>query len=153
MTSPKPFTLTSGAFDDGALIPRAATCDGADRSPALDWTGAPAGTQSLVLVVIDPDAHAFVHWVAFDLGGVPDGHLATGLEASATEPAQGRNDFGKRGYGGPCPPSGEHHYQFTLSALDRPLGISGTPSLSDVRAAMKGHVLAETKLTGTYRRS
>jgi Raf kinase inhibitor-like YbhB/YbcL family protein len=153
MTSPKPFTLTSAAFEDGALIPRAATCDGADRSPALDWTGAPAGTQSLVLVVIDPDAHDFVHWVAFDLGGVPDGHLATGLEASATEPAQGRNDFGKRGYGGPCPPSGEHHYQFTLSALDRPLGISGTPSLSDVRAAMKGHVLAETKLTGTYRRS
>jgi Raf kinase inhibitor-like YbhB/YbcL family protein len=153
MTSPKPFALTSAAFEDGALIPRAATCDGADRSPALDWTGAPAGTQSLVLVVIDPDAHDFVHWVAFDLGGVPDGHLATGLEASATEPAQGRNDFGKRGYGGPCPPSGEHHYQFTLSALDRPLGISGTPSLSDVRAAMKGHVLAETKLTGTYRRS
>ena len=153
MTSPKPFTLTSGAFEDGASIPRAATCDGADRSPALDWTGAPAATQALVLVVIDPDAHDFVHWVAFDLGGVPDGHLATGLEASATEPAQGRNDFGKRGYGGPCPPSGEHHYQFTLSALDRPLGISGTPSLSDVRAAMKGHVLAETKLTGTYRRS
>ena len=153
MTSPKPFTLTSSAFDDGAPIPRAATCDGADRSPALDWTGAPAGTQALVLVVIDPDARDFVHWVAFDMTGAPDGHLAAGLDASATHPAQGRNGFGKRGYGGPCPPSGQHHYLFTLSALDRPLGIGGTPSLAEVKAAMKGHVLAETKLTGTYRRS
>ena len=75
------------------------------------------------------------------------------MDASANEPAQGRNDFGKRGYGGPCPPSGQHHYLFMLSALDRPLGIGETPSLTEVKAAMKGHVLAETKLTGTYRRS
>ena len=153
MTSPKPFTLTSPAFDDGAPIPRAATCDGADRSPALDWTGAPAGAKALALTVVDPDARDFVHWVAFDLPGTPDGHLAADLAASASTPGQGRNGFGKRGYGGPCPPSGEHHYVFTLSALDRQLGIGGTPSLAEVQAAMKGHVLAETTLRGTYRRS
>jgi Raf kinase inhibitor-like YbhB/YbcL family protein len=153
MTSPNPFTLTSSAFDDGAPIPRASTCDGAGRSPALDWTGAPADTQALVLVVIDPDARDFVHWVAFDMTGAPEGHLAAGLDPSATAPAQGQNGFGKRGYGGPCPPSGQHHYRFTLSALDRPLGIGGTPSLAEVRAAMKGHVLAEATLNGTYRRS
>ena len=94
MTSPKPFALTSPAFDDGAPIPSAATCDGADRSPALDWTGAPAGTQALALVVIDPDARDFVHWVAFDMTDAPDGHLAAGLGASANAPAQGKNGFG-----------------------------------------------------------
>ena len=118
------------------------------------WTG-PAhrtGTQALALVVLDPDARDFVHWVVFDLTGAPDGHLAAGL-ASASAPGQGRNDFGKRGYGGPCPPSGRHHYTFTLYALDQPLGIGGTPSLATVQAAMKGHVLAQVTLTGTYRRS
>ena len=153
MTSPNPFVLRSPAFDDGAAIPRAATCDGVGASPALDWAGAPTGTQSLVLVVVDPDAHDFVHWVAFDLAGVPDGHLATGVAASATSPGQGRNDFGKRGYGGPCPPSGQHHYRFTLYALDRALGIGGTPSLATVQAAMRGHILAQAGLSGTYRRS
>lgn len=152
MTSPNPFALSSPAFDEGTPIPRAATCDGADTSPALEWTGAPTGTQSLALVVVDPDAHDFVHWVAFDMAGAPDGNLAAGVTAGAASPAQGRNDFGKRGYGGPCPPSGQHLYRFTLYALDRALGIGGTPSLAEVRAAMKGHVLAEATLTGTYRR-
>ena len=92
MTSQKPFTLTSPAFDDGAPIPRAATCDGADRSPALDWTGAPAGTEALALVVIDPDARDFVHWVAFDMTGAPDGHLAADLTSSAPTPARVRTD-------------------------------------------------------------
>jgi Raf kinase inhibitor-like YbhB/YbcL family protein len=151
MSSPIPFALTSPAFANGAAIPRAATCDGADTSPAVDWTGAPAGTQALALVVVDPDAADFVHWVVFDMAGVPNGHLETGL--AATAPGQGRNDFGQRGYGGPCPPSGQHHYLFTLSALDRPLGIGGTPSLATVQAAMKGHVLGQATLTGTYRRS
>ena len=76
----------------------------------------------------------------------PTGILPPTWIASATTPGQGRNGFGKHGYGGPCPPSGQHHYVFTLSALDRPLGIGGTPSLAEVQAAMKGHVLAEAKL-------
>jgi len=153
MSSPTAFALSSPAFDEGGPIPRAATCDGADASPALDWAGAPAGSRSLALVVVDPDAHDFVHWVAFDLTGVPHGHLAAGLAADATVPGQGRNDFRKRGYGGPCPPSGQHRYRFTLYALDRPLFIGGTPSLSTVQAAMKGHILAQVTLNGTYRRS
>ncbi len=152
VTSPRPFALSSPDFDDGAPIPRSATCDGADASPALVWTAAPTGTQSLVLVVLDPDAHDFVHWVAFDLTGVPDGRVAGGVSAGAASPGQGRNDFGKRGYGGPCPPSGQHRYAFTVYALDRPLGIGGTPSLANVQAAMKGHVLGQAGLTGTYRR-
>jgi len=153
VTSPNPFALTSPAFEDGTAIPRAATCDGADASPALDWTGAPFGTQSLALVVVDPDARDFTHWIAFDFSGAPDGHLAAGVTVSATGLGQGRNDFGDRGYGGPCPPSGQHRYRFTLYALDRSLGIGGTPSLATVRAAMKGHVLTQVTLTGTYRRS
>lgn len=152
MTSPGPFTLTSPDFKEGAAIPAGTTCDGANASPALDWTGAPAATQALALVVRDPDARDFVHWVAFDMTGAPDGHLPAGVAASADTPRQGRNDFGKRGYGGPCPPSGEHHYRFTLYALDRALGLGGTPDLAAVEAAMRGHQLAETTLTGTYRR-
>ncbi len=153
MTTPVPFTLSSAEFDDGAAIPRAATCDGADASPALAWAGAPAGTKSYALVVTDPDAHDFVHWIAFDLTGVPNGNLAGGVVAAAATPGQGRNDFGRRGYGGPCPPSGQHRYTFTLSALDRALGLGGTPSLATVQAAMKGHVLGQAVLRGTYRRS
>jgi Raf kinase inhibitor-like YbhB/YbcL family protein len=150
MASTTPFVMTSTAFSEGAAIPQRYTCDGADESPDLEWTGAPAGTETLALVVTDPDARDFVHWLAYDLPGVPDGSLAAG--ASASLPHQGRNDFGKSGYGGPCPPSGEHHYRFDLYALDRALGIGGTPRLGEVQAAMQGHVLAQTRLTGTYRR-
>jgi Raf kinase inhibitor-like YbhB/YbcL family protein len=152
MATPTPFALTSPAFHEGAAIPSRSTCDGADVSPELRWAGAPAGTQSLALIVTDPDAHDFLHWLAFDITGVPDGNLPEGVPASASTPAQGLNGFGKRGYGGPCPPSGEHRYRFTLSALDRTLGLGGTPHLGEVEAAMKGHVLAEVTLTGTYRR-
>ncbi len=151
-TSRAPFGLTSAAFKDGGSIPSAATCDGAGASPELAWSGAPLGTRSLALIVTDPDAGDFVHWLAFDLTGAPDGRLAAGVSATTDAPRQGRNDFGRRGYGGPCPPSGVHHYRFDLFALDRPLGIGGTPGIADVRAAMQGHVLAQTRLTGTYRR-
>jgi Raf kinase inhibitor-like YbhB/YbcL family protein len=152
MQSPTPFTLTSTAFQGGAAIPRRSTCDGEDLSPDLAWTGAPGGTQAFVLLVRDPDARDFLHWLVHDMAGAPDGGLPAAVAASAATPQQGLNDFGKRGYGGPCPPSGEHRYRFTVYALDRALGIGGTPRLKEVEAAMKGHVLAEVTLTGTYRR-
>jgi Raf kinase inhibitor-like YbhB/YbcL family protein len=150
---PEPFTLTSGAFAEGGTIPRRFTCDGENVSPDLSWSGAPAGTKALVLIVLDPDARNFVHWLAYDLAGVPAGGLPIGASTSPGAPAQGTNDFGKRGYGGPCPPSGTHHYRFTLSALDRAVEFTGTPRIHDLLAAMAGHVLAEAALTARYRRS
>jgi Raf kinase inhibitor-like YbhB/YbcL family protein len=152
MPGPLPFTLSSTDFHEGSAIPARFTCDGADVSPELEWTGAPTGTLALALIVRDPDAHDFLHWLAFDIEGAPDGRLAAAVAPSADSPGQGMNDFGKRGYGGPCPPSGEHRYRFTLYALDHPLGIGGSPSLGDVEAAMKGHVLGQVTLEATYRR-
>ena len=151
--SPQPFTLTSTAFDDGGAIPRRYTCDGADASPDLAWSGAPEGTRALVLIVTDPDARDFVHWLVYDMEGTPSGGLPMAISASPDAPPQGTNAFGKRGYGGPCPPSGTHHYRFVLSALDTVLEITGAPRIHDLRAAMAGHVLAEASLIGTYRRS
>lgn len=148
-----PFTLTSRAFDAGGPIPRRFTCDGENVSPDLEWSGAPEGTRAFVLVVTDPDARDFVHWLVYDLPGAPAGELSLAVSTAADAPTQGTNDFGKRGYGGPCPPSGTHHYRFALSALDIVPEVSGTPRVHDLRAAMAGHVLAETTLTATYRRS
>jgi Raf kinase inhibitor-like YbhB/YbcL family protein len=152
MTSPTPFVLTSSAFADGAAIPPRFTCDGADASPPLEWHGAPADARSFVLIVRDPDARGFVHWLAYDLSGSPDGALPEAVPPSAASPDQGRHDFGNVGYGGPCPPSGTHHYVFTLSALDQMLGLGGSKRLDAVEAAMQGHVRASATLTGTYRR-
>lgn len=145
-------SLESSAFRNGAAIPRRYTCDGANVSPALAWSGAPATAVSLALIVDDPDAGGFVHWVAFDLTGSASGALPEGFSSSPDAPRQGRNGFGKVGYGGPCPPSGTHHYDFALYALDRKLGLTGAPSAAAVRSAMAGHVLAEAKLVGTYHR-
>jgi Raf kinase inhibitor-like YbhB/YbcL family protein len=147
-----PFTLTSTAFDEGAAIPRKFSCDGENVSPALEWSGAPDDTSALALIVDDPDANGFVHWVVFDLTGSQSGGLAEAVSASPDAPNQGRNSFGEIGWGGPCPPSGTHHYRFTLLALDAPLGLSGTPSGEDVRRAAEGHTLAQAELTGTYQR-
>jgi len=151
--SPEPFRLTSTTFQNGGSIPRRFTCDGENVSPDLAWEGAPEGTKALVLVVIDPDARDFVHWLIYDLTGSPAGGLPRGISASPDAPPQGMNSFGKRGYGGPCPPSGTHHYRFTLSALDKVLELTGTPRVDALRAAMAGHVLAEATLTATYHRS
>ena len=151
--SPEPFALTSTAFTEGGPIPRRFTCDDSNVSPDLNWTGAPEGTKALVLIIIDPDARNFVHWLAYNLEGVPTGGLPAGISSSPDAPPQGTNSFGKRGYGGPCPPSGTHHYRFTLSALDSVLEVTGTPRVDDLNTAMAGHVLAEATLTGTYRRS
>jgi Raf kinase inhibitor-like YbhB/YbcL family protein len=147
--TPGPFTLTSPAFDANGPIPAEYTCRGADRSPALAWSGVPAGTQALVLFVDDPDGRDWVHWSVLDLDPASPG-LSTGIAPSANPPQQGTNDFGKAGYGGPCPPSGTHHYHFTLYALPAPLGLGGHPDGKAVRAALaKASPIEKVTLIGT----
>jgi Raf kinase inhibitor-like YbhB/YbcL family protein len=146
------FALTSPAFAARGAIPRRFTCDAEDVSPELSWTGTPAGTGALVLLVDDPDARGWVHWIVLDLPGA-DGSLPEGVVPSADRPAQGRNDFGRPGWGGPCPPSGTHRYVFTLYALAAPLGLSGNPDEAAVQRALSGaSVLDVAVLDGTYRR-
>ena len=147
------FALTSSAFHQGGSIPPKYTCSGADVSPALAWSGVPEGTASLVVLVDDPDANDFAHWIVY---AIPAN--TTKLAEAAGTPAssslrQGTNDFGRVGYGGPCPPSGTHHYRFTLYALAAPLGLTGAPRASAVRAALgRATVLGRVTLTGTYAR-
>jgi Raf kinase inhibitor-like YbhB/YbcL family protein len=145
------FVLTSPSFDEGGAIPVRHSCDGVNVSPALAWQGAPQGTVSLALIVDDPDARNFIHWVVFDIPGASAGSLPEGLRATDSPP-QGRNDFGRPGYGGPCPPSGTHHYRFTLWALSSRLGLTGTPSAAEVRTASTIRILGQTTLTATYTR-
>lgn len=151
---PASFSLTSPAFPSGGQIPRRHSCEGEDLSPPLSWSGAPDGAAGFALVVDDRDARGFVHWVVADLPasttGLPEGVPSSGPGV----PPQGRNDFGRVGWGGPCPPpgSGDHHYVFTLYALSSPLGLGGSPSASQVRAAAQGRVLAAAVLEGTFRR-
>ena len=143
------FTLTSPAFIQGQPIPREYTCHGSDVSPALTWGSVPAGAGALVLFVDDPDGRDWVHWTVLDLPA-RDGELPKGVAPDADSPQQGRNDFGKVGYGGPCPPSGTHHYRFTLYALATPLGLSGHPDGAEVRKALsRATVIDTTTLTGT----
>ena len=144
------FTLSSPAFADGGSIPRRHSCDGPDLSPPLAWSGAPAGTAAFALVVEDPDARNFVHWVVAGIAGDADG-LPEALPA-AGPPTQGRNDFGRRGWGGPCPPSGTHRYVFTLYALAKAPALPSPATAADLRRAIAGGVLGEARLTGTYRR-
>lgn len=154
------FALTSPAFAAGGIIPRSFTCEGNDTSPPLAWSGVPAGTQSFALIVDDPDApdpakpqRVWVHWVLYNLPpdarelaeGIAEGKLPMGTEG-------GLNDWGRTGYGGPCPPIGRHRYFFKLYALDVRLKGLAAPRKSQVEAAMKGHVLAEATLMGTYQK-
>jgi Raf kinase inhibitor-like YbhB/YbcL family protein len=153
-----PLMLTSPAIVSGGEIPAQYTCDGTDISPPLTWSGVPNGAQSLVLVVEDPDAPSgtFRHWAVFD---IPAG--ARGLDAgySAARPATGfheaRNDFGKPGYGGPCPPKGHglHHYHFRLFAISRPtLDLNPPATALSVLTAAQPYVIERAELVGTYRR-
>jgi Raf kinase inhibitor-like YbhB/YbcL family protein len=151
--APVAFTITSPAFSEGAAIPFRYSCNGAGVSPEIAWSGAPGGTRALALTVIDPDAGGFVHWLAYDIPGAPAGSLPENVGTGSGAPPQGRNGRGARGYTGPCPPSGTHHYVFTLYALDRPLGLTGTPTRSELEAAIKGHSLATAVLTGLFRHS
>ena len=149
MTITTQMALRSEAFEAGAAIPSRYTCDGDDISPPLEWTGAPSGTQAFTLIVHDPDAGGFIHWVLADIPGD-----ATSLSEGRadTEGVPGRNDYGGVGWGGPCPPSGEHRYIFNLYALSSPLRIAGVPPASAVLNAMKGRVLGEAQLIGMYSR-
>jgi Raf kinase inhibitor-like YbhB/YbcL family protein len=146
------FKLTSSAFPAGGEIPGKHTCDGEDVSPALSWEGAPDGTVAFALIVDDPDARGFVHWVLVDVSGSATGSVPEGYSSSPDAAQQGTNDFGRTGWSGPCPPSGSHRYVFTLAALDAPLGIPGAPRAADVQSAMAGHVLDQATLTANYRR-
>jgi Raf kinase inhibitor-like YbhB/YbcL family protein len=144
-------TVSSEAFAEGAAIPDRHTCDGDDVSPPLSWSGAPAETGAYLVIVDDPDARSFIHWVATDIPAnvseLPEG--ASGREAGS----EGENDFGRLGWGGPCPPSGTHRYVFTVYALAEPLGLIGTFDAAAARRAMEGRVLAQGRLIGTYRRT
>jgi hypothetical protein len=139
--------LTSSSFGEGEPIPPQHTCDGADTSPSLTWSGVPDGTDSFALVVDDPDARGFVHWV---LTGIPGNarELPEGEGDAIGTP--GPNAFGRSGWGGPCPPSGEHRYVFTLYALPGPL--SGANDAEAVRNQAENASLAQTTLTGVYSR-
>jgi hypothetical protein len=146
------FSLSSTAFNDGGAIPKRYTCDGENVSPDLTWSGAPDETQALALVVTDPDARDFVHWLVYDLTGTPSGGLPAAVSSSPDGPPQGTNSFGRLGYGGPCPPSGVHHYRFVLYSLDKALELTGAPRIGELQAAMSGHVTGEASITGTYQR-
>lgn len=151
-----PLEIDSPAFPEGGTIPRPHTCDGPNISPPLSWKGVPAGVKSLALVCDDPDAPAgvWVHWVIFNLPAgataLPEGVPARKDVAGGG--LQGINDFGKIGYGGPCPPSGTHRYRFTLYALGAQVPLAAGATKADLVAAMKGLVRAEATLTGKYAR-
>jgi hypothetical protein len=154
-------TLTSSAFEHKGAIPTRYTCEGNDVSPPLAWTGLPAGTLSLVLIVDDPDAPdpkapkmTWVHWVVYNIPptatGLPEATIGSKLPAGAKE---GINDFKRTTYGGPCPPIGTHRYFHKLYALDAVLPDLGKATKKEIEAAMKGHILGKAELLGTYKKS
>ncbi len=151
------FHVTTRAFPAEGTIPKKFTCDGSDVSPPLAWSGAPPGTHSFALIVDDPDAPVgtWVHWVLYDLPANTK-ELAEGVpkqEQLSNGARQGRNDFRKIGYGGPCPPPGKpHRYFFKLYALDKKLDLSAGASKAETESAMKGHILAQAELLGRYGR-
>jgi len=140
--------ITSSAFQEGATIPSKFTCDGADASPPLQIADIPSGVKSLALIVDDPDAPGglFTHWMVWNLSP----QTSTVAEGSVPKGMQGTNDFGKSGYGGPCPPSGTHRYYLKIFALDRELNLSSGAKRAQLDAAMKGHIVAQGELMGRY---
>jgi len=150
-------SVSSPAFQEGDRIPTEYTCEGRNVSPPLAWSELPAGTQSSALIVDDPDAPGavFTHWVLFNIPS-DSRELPEAVPTQAELPSgalQGKNDFGRIGYGGPCPPPGRpHRYRFTLYALDQPLDLKAGVSKKQLLDAMQGHILAQAQLTGTYQR-
>ncbi|HJS57258.1 MAG TPA: YbhB/YbcL family Raf kinase inhibitor-like protein [Vicinamibacteria bacterium] len=153
--------LTSPSFIQQGEIPERHTCEGQDISPPLEWSGAPAATQSFALIVDDPDAPdprapkmTWVHWVVYNLPATATG-LAEGVGSSELPEGtrEGRNDWKKVGYGGPCPPVGRHRYFHRLYALDAVLPDLGAATKAEVETAMKGHVLAHAELVATYQKA
>lgn len=154
-------SLKCNAFAPGGAIPKRYTCEGDDVSPPLVWSGLPAGTKSLALIVEDPDAPdpaapqtTWVHWILYNLPA-----SATSLAENASRQGlppgtlTGRNGWGRSGYGGPCPPVGRHRYFHRLFALDVLLPHLRDPGKSTIEKAMRGHVLAEAALMGTYEKA
>jgi Raf kinase inhibitor-like YbhB/YbcL family protein len=147
-------TITSAAFKDGEAIPKKFSCDGQDLSPALLWSGVPAGTKSFALICDDPDAPmgTWVHWVAW---GIPADatSLPEGAGKSAEGIKQGMNSWPRAGYSGPCPPPGKpHRYYFKLFELDSDLELPQSANKAALETAMKGHILGQSQTMGTYQR-
>jgi len=142
--------ITSSAFREGESIPSKFTCDGGDTSPPLQIADVPSAAKSVVLIADDPDAPGglFTHWLVWNI--LPEANSIA--EGSAPKGLQGTNDFGKSGYGAPCPPSGMHRYYFRVFALDRELDLRSGAKRSQLDAAMKGHVIAQGELIGRYAR-
>ena len=154
-------TLSSSSFSDKGSIPAKFTCDGKDQSPPLAWDGVPNGTKSFALIVDDPDApdpkapkRVWVHWVLYnipaDATGLPEAVAPSALPAGTLE---GKNDWKRTGYGGPCPPIGRHRYFFKLYALDAALPDLNSPTKSELLKAMRGHILGEAQVIGTYEKA
>jgi len=153
--------LMSARFTTGGAIPTGFTCEGADHAPPLSWSGVPANAKSLALIVDDPDATdpkapqmTWVHWVLYNVPptatSLPEGAKKADLPPGTRE---GKNDWGQTGWRGPCPPIGRHRYFFKLYALDAVLPELGAADKKRLEAAMKGHVLAEGQLMGTYEKT
>jgi hypothetical protein len=150
--------IESEAFSHQAEIPKKHTCEGQDVSPPLSWSGVPTGAKSLALVVDDPDApdpaapkRVWVHWVLFDIPP-PTSSLPEAAGAQPGGAKDGKNDWGKTGWGGPCPPIGRHRYFFKLYALDALLALDA-PTKAELEKAMAGHILAQSELVGTYKKT
>jgi Raf kinase inhibitor-like YbhB/YbcL family protein len=151
-------TISSTAFSAGGSIPAKYTCDGDDLSPSLAWEGAPNGTRSFALIVDDPDApdpkapkRVWVHWLLYNLPADAR-QLSEAVTQLPTGTRDGKNDWGRAGYGGPCPPIGRHRYFFKLYALDLVLPDLDKPTKAELEKAMQGHVLAKVEMIGTYER-
>jgi len=144
-------TIGSPGFVNNKNIPSKYTCDGDDINPGLIFNGIPEDAESLVLIVDDPDAPSgtWVHWTVWNIDPATDSITENSVPDGAVE---GNTDFGKPGYGGPCPPSGTHRYYFKLFALDTDLDLDISSTAADIEAAMKGHILTKTELMGLYSR-
>jgi Raf kinase inhibitor-like YbhB/YbcL family protein len=151
--------VTSPAFSANGSMPSKYTCEGEDTSPPLAWSEPPAGTKSIAVIVDDPDApdpaapkRVWVHWVLYDIPPttrqIPEGVKAANAIGGGAR--DGKSDFGRTGWGGPCPPKGRHRYFHKVYALDTVLPDLGEPTKADLEKAMSGHVLAKGELVGTY---
>ena len=147
--SPSQMTITTPAFPAGGEIPAKFTCNGQSTSPELRISGTPPGAKSLVLIADDPDAPGgvFTHWLVWSINPQTTRWAENSVPAGAL---QGTNDFSKKGYGPPCPPSGTHRYIFKIFALDRPLELKAGARRADVKGGMRGHILAQGELIGRY---
>jgi len=160
-SNPMTIKVTSSAFQQGGTIPSQYTCEGKDVSPPLAWTGAPSNAKSIAMIVDDPDApdpakpqRVYVHWVVYNIpagtSSLPENGSKSGMPKGAV---QGKNDWGKAEYGGPCPPIGRHRYFFKLYALDAQLTGLSAPTKADLERAMKGHIVDTGELMGTYQKA